>query len=1205
MGSKNNDNDLVVTQISFGGFDNNVTAKEFADYLEAAVGVLVWRCRLKKSWTPPESYPDFQIQDVEELENTNDYEKVEPHAFVHFATPESVSCVLDAAGRGDLIMFGNPLIVSAGPTNPFRMNQRRREIIPYKLSDVCLDVGTLVSRDELLVSWRGPARGITFAVDPFDGTCKFYFKKKTVFAFKGENRNAVIDCDFKVEFLVRDITEIKRYTDYSALVILLHLSSSPLVYYRTADDDIYNSVPFDLLDDDDPWIRTTDFTCNGTVGRCSSYRISIPPRNGPKLQRALKYLMERRVVVESPTEKLRLKDEPQFAMKMSDYFFCVQYERGIPFDVTFMLNVVIHKGIFNQHQLSDRFFDLVRTQSTEINVAALRHISSYMRPIFDACKRLQLVHDWILRNPKLLRDPKLTDIVEVRRLIITPTKAYCLPPEVELSNRVLRQYNHVADRFLRVTFMDEGLQMLNSNVLSCYGAPILKKIKMNSFVQRTSVFNRVKSILRQGFYMCGRNYTFLAFSANQLRDRSAWFFAEDKTDQSLTVNNIRSWMGRFTNRNVAKCAARMGQCFSSTYATVEVSPKDVDSNFPDIERNGYIFSDGIGIISEDLAMQVAEKLQLKDNPPCAYQIRFGGCKGVVACWPGKDDGIKLHLRPSMNKFQSKHTVVEVCSWTRFQPGFLNRQIITLLSALNVSDDVFWRMQETMVSNLDQMIVNAEVAFDILTESCADQGNTGAIMLSAGFRPQTEPHLRSMLTCIRAAQLTDLREKARIFVPSGRWLMGCLDELGVLEQGQCFVQVSHPCLENCFSKHGSQFSETKNLEVVKGLVIVGKNPCLHPGDIRVLEAVDAPGLHHLYDCVVFPQKGDRPHTDEASGSDLDGDLYFVAWDPWLIPPSKQSWPPMEYTPAAVKELPRQVSHLDIIEFFTKNMVNENLGVICSAHVVHADSSSYGALDENCLRLAELAALAVDFPKTGKVVTMPNELKPKMYPDFMGKPDNQSYNSKRILGRLYRRILDDEHAFTSSSDLNVAPKDIFYDADLEVSGSDVYINEAWGLKCSYVGQVNGLLAQYKVNKEAEIVTGHVWSMPKYSSRKTGELKEKLKHAYNSLKREFRQHFDKLSNELEVEQICDEEKNAMYERKASAWYRVTYHPEWVKKSLDLRGPDGETQSDPILSFAWIPSDYLARIKVRRGGRSSNEDLQKPINSLAKYLAERLQVS
>ncbi|XP_021769354.1 RNA-dependent RNA polymerase 6-like [Chenopodium quinoa] len=1207
MGSENTEKGSVVTQLSFGGFDNDITAKMFADYIENEMGVQVWRCRLKKSWTPPESYPDFQIQSIEDLVNTDDYEKVEPHAFVHFASPESVRYILDVAGGNGLILYGKVLKVTLGPMNPFRINQMRRTTTPFKLTDVRVDIGTLVSRDEMIVGWKGPSAGVDFLVDPFDATCRLNFTKKTVFAFKDERKNAVINCDFKVEFLAREINEIKRYTDRSGLIIYFQLSSTPLLFYRTADDDIFESVPFSLLDDDDSWIRTTDFTPSGVFGRCNSYRISVPPRNGRKLERAINYLIERRVPVEHPRLPLRVRDEPSFGVQISDPFFCVQHEEGVPFNVTFMLNATVHKGIINQHQLTGKLFDLLRTQSAEVNLAALRHICSYKRPVFDACRRLKLVYDWLLKNPGLLRDStKLTDIVEVRRLIITPTKAYCLPPDVELSNRVLRHYKDVSDRFLRVTFMDEGMRMLNANVLSYYAPPIVKMITSNTYPQRTSIFKRVNILLKNGFYLCGRMYTFLAFSSNQLRDRSAWFFAEDKRDKRLTVNSIRNWMGKFTNRNVAKCAARMGQCFSSTYATVEISSDQVDSELPDIERNGYVFSDGIGIISPDLAMEVAEKLQLKDNPPCAYQIRFGGCKGVVACWPPKDDKIKIYLRPSMNKFQSRHTVVEVCSWTRFQPGFLNRQIVTLLSALEVPDEVFWRMQETMIAKLNQMLVNTDVAFDVLTASCAEQGNTAAIMLSAGFKPQTEPHLRGMLSCIRAAQLGDLREKARIFVQLGRWLMGCLDEVGVLEQGQCFVQVSNPSLENCFSKHGSRFSEVKrNLQIVKGLVIVAKNPCLHPGDIRILEAVDCPDLHHLFDCLVFPQKGERPHTNEASGSDLDGDLYFVSWDENLIPPSKRSWIPMEYTPAVVRELPRPVNHLDIIEFFTRNMVNENLGTICNAHVVHADLTPYGALDEKCLTLAELAALAVDFPKTGKVVTMPNELKPKMYPDFMGKPETQSYKSDKILGRLYRIILDayDEDSYLSP-ELNVSPKDITYDTDLEVPGSDDFTNEAWGLKCSYVGQLCGLLEQYKVSNEEEIVTGHVWSMPRSSSKKQGELKEKLKHAYSCLKREFRQHFDKLG--ADFEHLDDEEKNSIYEKKASAWYQVTYHSEWVKKSMEVLGPDDEEQVNVILSFAWVPADYLARIKVRNGREKGiMVATEKPINSLANYLAKCMQMS
>ncbi|KAM5569729.1 RNA-dependent RNA polymerase 6 [Rosa sericea] len=1191
------ENDTVVTQVSFGGFGSHVKAKDLVNYLEDEIG-LVYRCRLKTSWTPPESVPSFELIDTTNIETTDEYKKVEPHAFVHFASPESVTAAMDAVGRCQLFLKNQALKVSLGPENSYNMNKRRRTKIPFKLADVRLEIGSLVCLDEFFVAWRGPPYGVDFVVDPFDGTCKFCFRRDTAFSFKGMNKYAVIKCDFKVEFQVREISEFKHYTEPSYIVILLRLASSPSVSYRTADDDIDQSVPFDLLDDDDPWIRTTDFTPSGAIGRCNSYRVSIPPRHGAKLKKAMSYLKERRVQEVSIRKPPRIQDEPDFEMPMSDPIFSIHYKENISFEILFLVNAVMHKGILNQHQLSDSFFDLLRNQPKEINVAALKHLCSYKHPVFDASKRLKLVQEWLLRNPKLIKNPKhLDDIAEVRRLVITPTKAYCLPPEVELSNRVLRKYKEVADRFLRVTFMDEGMQTINSNVMNSYVAPIVKEITENTFPQKTKVYARVRAILMKGFQLCGRKYSFLAFSSNQLRDRSAWFFAEDK---KIKIDGIKNWMGKFTNRNVAKCAARMGQCFSSTYATVEVPSAQVNPKLPDIERNNYTFSDGIGRITPDLAMEVAERLKLDRDPPCAYQIRYGGCKGVIACWPPTGDGFRLSLRPSMNKFESDHTTLEICSWTRFQPGFLNRQIITLLSALGVPDEIFWTMQESMVSKLKQMLVDTDVAFDVLTASCAEQGNAAAIMLSAGFKPQTEPHLRGMLTCIQAAQLWGLREKARIFVPSGRWLMGCLDELGVLEQGQCFVQVSTPSLENCFAKHGSRFDQIdKNLQVIKGFVVVAKNPCLHPGDIRILEAVDAPGLHHLHDCLVFPQKGDRPHTDEASGSDLDGDLYFVTWDENLIPPRKKSWEPMQYEAAEAKVSGRPVTNQDLIEFFVRNMVNDNLGAICNAHVVHSDRSEYGAFDENCQKLAELAAIAVDFPKTGKIVTIPPHLKPKLYPDFMGKQDYQSYKSTKILGRLYRKICDayDEDVATSSEQ-NHNPSDIKFDMDLEVPKAADFIADAWERKCSYDDQLQGLMAQYKVMREEEIVTGHVWSMPKYTSRKQGELQERLRHSYSALKKEFRQFFEKMDTGFES--LTDDQKNSLYEQKASAWYQVTYHPDWVKRSLDLQRADGPGDV-VMLSFAWIAADYLARIKIKRR-EVGNIDPKKPINALTKYLADRI---
>lgn len=67
----------------------------------------------------------------------------------------------------------------------------------------------------------------------------------------------------------------------------------------------------------------------------------------------------------------------------------------------------------------------------------------------------------------------------------------------------------------------------------------------------------------------------------------------------------------------------------------------------DIERNGYVFSDGCGLISEELAEAVATELKQQNRisplvkvNPSAFQLRFGGLKGVVVTYPTR-------LRPEL------------------------------------------------------------------------------------------------------------------------------------------------------------------------------------------------------------------------------------------------------------------------------------------------------------------------------------------------------------------------------------------------------------------------------------------------------------------------------------------------------------------------------------------------------------------------------
>jgi RNA-dependent RNA polymerase len=165
-----------------------------------------------------------------------------------------------------------------------------------------------------------------------------------------------------------------------------------------------------------------------------------------------------------------------------------------------------------------------------------------------------------------------------RAAIVTPSMLYVATPTVETSNRIIRQYIEYEDRFLRVKFTDEKHEgRVNSQ-------------DDNKFDE---IFTRIKRAMTNGIVIGDRRYEFLAFGNSQFREHGAYFFAS--TD-NLNAADIRTWMGSFNHiQIVSKYAARLGQCFSTTRAINGTAVKV--ETMPDIERNGYKFTDGVGKIS--------------------------------------------------------------------------------------------------------------------------------------------------------------------------------------------------------------------------------------------------------------------------------------------------------------------------------------------------------------------------------------------------------------------------------------------------------------------------------------------------------------------------------------------------------------------------------------------------------------------------------
>ncbi|MBC2899319.1 hypothetical protein CFC21_112167 [Triticum aestivum] len=974
---------------------------------------------------------------------------------------------------------------------------------------------------------------------------------------------------YRLEVFFEDIRNCYQCSFDGAGAILLQLMyapricttiSGPAVYSRFSDDRFHackENAKF-------TWVRALDFTPNHSFGKCSTLALVLD-EGAPVsfILNSLPFSGELGELVISSME---------FFGPLSKVVPLVDCPSGcsVSYEVLFRLNSLVHMGkIVAKHVNADLFKAL-----EEIPVHISRRIFEKMSKLEFTCYGpLQFIqqeaHNRNRSHNALLSSKTEGDgkLMMCYRIHITPSKIYCLGPEEEVSNYVVKHHKQYASDFARVTFVDEDWSKLFPDAISA-------RTGRGFFSQplKTGLYYRIFSILKEGFSIGPKKYEFLAFSASQLRGSSVWMFA---SNDSLKAEDIRRWMGNFEEiRSVSKCAARMGQLFSSSRQTLEILPRDVEE-IPDIEvttdGTKYIFSDGIGKISERFAKEMACRIGLDyTNPPSAFQIRYGGYKGVVAVDP--DSFRNLSLRPSMKKFESKSRMFNITSTSKSQPCYMNREIISLLSTLGIRDEIFELMQQDDMRELDEMLTNREAALSVLGKIGSAETKTASKILLQGYEPSLEPYLLMILKAHQDNRLTDIRTRCKIHVPKGRVLIGCLDETGELEYGQVYIRISKNSKEqkdNCqpyFSKDNGK----EKTAVVVGKVAVSKNPCLHPGDIRVLEAVYDHGLYakNLVDCVVFPQRGERPHPNECSGGDLDGDLYFITWDEKLIPEKVDS--PMDYTAARPRIMDHVVTLEEIQKYFVDYMINDSLGAISTAHLVHADRHPMKARSPECLQLAGLHSMAVDFAKSGAPAEMPRSLRPKEYPDFMERWDKPTYISDGALGKLYRAAASRmQSAPATSSSAQLSPA---YDPDLEVPGFEEFLASAEECYDLYEEKLSTLMGYYGAEHEDEILTGNIRNRLLYlkkDNKRYFEMKDRIIDSVEGLHKEVRGWFTSRPK-------------AETARRASAWYRVTYHP-------DHRRP-GKKQ---FWSFPWIVCDELLKIKESNKQRSSRRTTLRPDSS------------
>ncbi|CAK68074.1 unnamed protein product (macronuclear) [Paramecium tetraurelia] len=603
-----------------------------------------------------------------------------------------------------------------------------------------------------------------------------------------------------------------------------------------------------------------------------------------------------------------------------------------------------------------------------------------------------------------LRDPTMR-LVYTRRVSMTPSGILYFNKQPEVTSGILRQHYNIVEYFLRVHYEDENQDM----VLNI------------PYITQTYYYNFMFPTLK----ILGQHFELFTWSSSSLRAGTCWFIDFNGAGKQRT--DIIKSIGNFTNLKydeIAKNAARLGQNLSTSISVDCVGGINILIKDDLVDKNNKLYTDGIGKISQDLIDQIRQKMRVNSKIKIsAIQIRYEGAKGLLVL----DESLEqktIVLRRSMIKYNPAKgypNKIQILDFNKFRGGYLNRQIIILLLTLQVNEKAFQELQDEYLKKIEDLqMKDASIYKYFSVDYCDEQIDLPNIMdaLRAYINIGMEDNIlcQGVLSKLKQRGLLQLRKKTSILVEKAARVLGVIDEHNLLQPNEIYCLVQ--------DENNDTQVEPENIQ---GEVLVTRNPCLHPGDIKKLNAISTQEIlkrngsknpySQLINCLVFPACGNSLPC-QIAGGDLDGDLYFICWDNRLLPPVQAK--SMVYD----NKKPNQVQYkkIDFREnnqrfhenvdknFDTKNMFDflyfylnsETLGLIDNSHLAWADKSDKKANDPNCLELAELHSDAVDFVKTGKQVFLDVKLLSKIFPDYMEKEQSVTYESQTIIGKLYRQV-----------------------------------------------------------------------------------------------------------------------------------------------------------------------------------------------------------
>ncbi|KAL2500917.1 putative RNA-dependent RNA polymerase 5 [Forsythia ovata] len=471
-----------------------------------------------------------------------------------------------------------------------------------------------------------------------------------------------------------------------------------------------------------------------------------------------------------------------------------------------------------------------------------------------------------------------------------------------------------------------------------------------------------------------------------------------------------------------------------------------------------LHTDGTGYISENLAVQCPKdfcrsKYAKDENfekgskggnmePPLLMQCRmfYNGCavKGTLLVNKKLEPG-KIQIRPSMIKVETDSTLLVGQTFNSLEivaishkPGrtFLSRYLIALLTYGGVPADFFLNLVMNALEEAQSVYSNKRSALRVASNhNGIDDGFMAQRMISSGI-PLNEPYLQFCLSRLVKDDKSKLKT-GRIPIGESFYLMGTADPTAVLNND-----------EVCVILDSGQIS---------GKVLVYRNPGLHFGDIHVLEAVYVKELEDVVGNakygIFFSAKGKRSAAYEMATGDFDGDMYWVSRNPELLKYFKASepWSRSFSIPDSYSRKPQDFSDEELEHelfrcFLKARKPSFNMATAADSWLTFMDRllmlGDNSPIEKDCLKrkiieLIDIYYEALDAPKSGKKVHVPDRLKAESYPHYMGRTSALTYHSTSILGQIFDRI-------ESSRNENLPSREIWKLPCFDIEIPEIYLD-----------------------------------------------------------------------------------------------------------------------------------------------------------------------